>query len=330
MNSPMPATFAFASWTLLGAMLLFTVGMAHAAPNESAAPGEETTRDAAARIRAFIGTGMYGPGALEVLHVAEQALVEKHAAGEAPLVRLEDLWAHALQEGLVLFDDPERRWGRTTAAETGDMIGQTTIGPWQITVANIRNIYGPPYGVDPAWTNEQIHAYIRDRPVVQAKMIADYIQLSYEQFGVRSPYAIQRYFWLEPYVRGEIGQADDWTRSPVAKPGPGQTWQDLTPADKANTGFYARQVLLGTSYTRSGLLFWLVVTGNESAAREAIRTWRDQTRMALGADGVYTTTGEPGNFALSPADILFADDHPEIRDRLRTLIREVNASDAAE
>ena len=75
-------------------------------------------------------------------------------------------------------------------------------------------------------------------------MIIDYIQLSYETFGKRTPYAIQRYFWLEPFVKGELGQAEDWTRSVVAKPPPGGTWQDLTPAMKADTGFYAKHLHL--------------------------------------------------------------------------------------
>ncbi|MEQ8820804.1 MAG: hypothetical protein RLY93_11220 [Sumerlaeia bacterium] len=314
-------------WGLAGILFLALAGPLRAqSPTTSTLPSEQETRAAAGRIRAFIGSEMFGPGAFEVLTVAEEALIEKHAAGEASLVRLEDLWAHALQEGLVLFNNPEKRWGRTTAEETSDMIGQTTIGPWQMTVTNIRTTYGPRYGVDQAWMNTEIYDFVRGYPEIQAKMIADYIQLSYEKFGVRSPYAIQRYFWLEPYVRGEIGQAEDWTKSPVAKPGPGQTWKDLTAADKADTGFYAKQVLLGTHYTKSGLLFWLLVTGNEDAAREAIRTWRDHRRVVLDPRNGYVTTEVPGGFALSPEDVRFADGHPEIRERLRALIREENAA----
>lgn len=278
----------------------------------------------ATRIRDFIGTEMYGPGALEVLAVAEQAVTSRHADGAAELVTVEDLWAHALQEGLILFNDPKSRWGPTTAEETADMIGQTTVGPWQMTVQNIRHIYGPTYGVESDWSDEEIVSWARENPVAQGKMIADYIQKSYEQFGQRSPYAIQRYFWLEPYVRGEIGQAMEWWKSPVAKPASGGTWEELTATEKRNTGFYAKQVLMGTSYTKSGLLFWLIVSGDEDAAKETVRVWRDQEKIAL-RDGEYVGTGENGGFALSPDDVRYADAHDDIRERMKAIIDEVNA-----
>ncbi|WP_428389440.1 hypothetical protein [Mucisphaera sp.] len=288
------------------------------------------------RIRAFIlnHPDLYHPGGLQVLDTAHAALQQKHANGQASLVGLEDLWAHSLQEALTLFKQPNRLWGKTTAEETADMIGQTTIGPWQITVTNIRQIYGPPYGVDPDWTNAQIYAFCRDRPEVQAHMIIDYIQRSYEQFGQRSPYAIQRYFWLEPFVRGELGQASDWTTSVVAKPPPGQTWQDLTPAMKADTGFYAKQILMGAPYTDTGLLFWLHVSGDTHAITQTLRTWRDQPRIVANDDAslpnqirsqgiTYAITHQPGHFAIQPEDLRFYNIDPSRREPVRQLIQQV-------
>jgi hypothetical protein len=67
------------------------------------------------------------------------------------------------------------------------MIGQTTIGPWQLTVSNIRHVYGPRYGVDPNWPDAQVYTFCRDHPDIQAKMIIDYIQLSYESFECVPP-----------------------------------------------------------------------------------------------------------------------------------------------
>jgi hypothetical protein len=292
------------------------------------------------RLSAFIGD-TYGDGGQEVLGVAHRALREKWAAGEGTLVGLEDLWAHAMQEGQSLFNQPERLWGRTTASETGDMIGQTTVGPWQMTVWNIRDHYGPRYGVDSAWSNEEVNAWARERPEIQAKMITDYIQRSYELFGRRSPYAIQRYFWLKPFVEGELGQAEDWTRSPVARPPDGGTWEDLTPEMKRDTGFYAKQVLMGANYTRRGLLFWLVVTGDLDEARAVLRTWRDQRRVIIVSpdeaiawegqdqaqfeDDLYVWTNEMGGFEVMPGDVRFGEDHPEIQTTMRELVMEVIA-----
>ncbi len=292
------------------------------------------------RIHDFIGQDRFGPGAPDVLEVAYLALRKKHAAGEAQLVGLEDLWSHALQEGLALFNQPDKLWGKTTAEQTADMIGQTTIGPWQMTLWNIRDNYGPRYGIDPKWDNAKIYAFCREHPDVQASMIIDYIQLSYETFGKRSPYAIQRYFWLEPFVKGELGQAEDWTKSVVAKPPPGGTWQDLTPEMKADTGFYAKQILLGAPYTKTGLLFWLKVTKDDDAIREVLRTWRDQKKIVVAdpqdapgtpeAPGTmvmenihYITTDQPGGFTIKPEDVVFYKDQPKIHHAILKLIDEV-------
>ena len=254
---------------------------------------------------------MYGPGGLKVLKVAYEALREKKMKGEASLVQLEDLWTHALQEGAVLFNKPDKLWGRTGPLETKDMLGQTTIGPWQMTIWNVKDIYGPPYGVKQEWSNEEVYRFCRERPRLQAKMITDYIQKSYEDYGKHSPYAIQRYFWLEAYVKGDIGQGL-WYKSPVAVSPTGR-WEDLTPEMKRDTGFYAKQVLLGHPGNKHGLLFWLWVTKDYNAIEDALLTWKEQKKRVW-EDGKAVLTDEPGRFAIQPEDIRFCQCHPDYRD----------------
>src|SRR6266550_119723 len=118
----------------------------------------------------------YGPGGMDVLMTAFEGLSEHHVEGKAPSVELVDLWTESLQEGFILFDQPDRLWGPTPAGETLDLIGQTTIGPWQITDWNIRDTFGRPYGVHMDWDFETIVKFCRDKHWVQAKMAADYIQ----------------------------------------------------------------------------------------------------------------------------------------------------------
>src|SRR5690242_11044263 len=86
-----------------------------------------------------------GDGGREILEVAYHTLGAGQAMSRWPDVGLEDLWAHALKEGRLLFNKPEARWGKTGPKETADMLGQTTIGVWQITVRNVQKEYGPPY-----------------------------------------------------------------------------------------------------------------------------------------------------------------------------------------
>ncbi len=277
------------------------------------------------RIKSFIiHNTMYNAGGLEVLDVAYKALREKKLQGQDSLVGLEDLWAHANIEGSVLFEQPEKRWGKTIARETSDMLGQTTIGPWQITIWNVHDIYGPPYGVEGEWTNAEVYEWAREHPRIQAKMITDYIQLSYEDYGKRAPYAIQRYFWLEAYVKGEIGQGE-WTKSPVAKSPTGR-WEDLTPEMKRHTGFYAKQVLLGNAYNQHALLFWLWVTDDMHAIRETLRTWKFEQKRVW-EDDKAVLTDEPGNFAIYPEDMLFCDCHPHYREDIKRIAREVLEED---
>ena len=215
-----------------------------------------------------------GDGGREVLETAYHTLAAGQAMGRWLDVGLEDLWAHALKEGRTLFADPKARWGRTTAAQTRDMIGQTTIGPWQMTIRNVQKIYGLPYGVRYDWPTEDVFHFIEARPTVQAGMICDYIGNSYASLGVRGPFSIQRYFWLSAFVKGEIGQGA-WDKSvlPVAPDG---DWTKLTYAMKRDTGFYAKQILLGTEYNPRGLLYWLWVTDDLDAIRATFEAWKSQ------------------------------------------------------
>ena len=256
----------------------FAAWVAGACGGCATAPNQAALEDLDRRYEAIRATGdAYGPGGRIVLDTAYRVLREGRARGQWPLVGLEDLWVEAIQEGAGLFNQPDRRWGKTTAAETKDMIGQTTIGPWQITVTNVKAKYGLPYGVQPEWPDAQVYAYCRDNPDIQAKMIADYIQEAGTNYGRRGPYAIQRYFWLEGYTRGWIGQGA-WDKSVLPEP-PGGDWTKLTPEMKADTGFYAKQILVGWRGNPRGLLYWLWVTGDTGGIRAALRTWRYLTGM---------------------------------------------------
>lgn len=271
----------------------------------------------------------YWEGGSEVFETAVEALKEGYQEGEYSLVSIEDLWTHSLQEGRGLFNDPDRLWGPTGPEETADMIGQTTIGPWQITVWNVQDHFGPPYGVPEDGTPQEVVAWARERPHVQARMIADYIQNAYEIYGKRNPYAIQSYFWLEPFVKGEIGQSPEWWKSPVARPPEGKTWEDLTREMLQDTGFYAQQIICGHPTQPRGLLFWLAVTGDVEAIEHVLETWSNEPSrewvekdMPLGATGKAVKTDEPANMDIKPEDVRFiANEDALIREFLQKRIR---------
>jgi hypothetical protein len=266
----------------------------------------------------------FGEGGREVLEVAYRALREGRAGGRWPLVGLEDLWAEAIKEGAVLFNRPDRRWGLESIDETVDGLHSTAIGPWQITIRNLRHIYGRPYGVEPDWPDGRVYAFCRDHPEIQVRTIADYIQEAYEKYGRRGPYGIQRYFSLRAYVRGTIGlgrwDLPVWPAAPSGDPA------RITPAQKANTGFYAKQLLLGTRTQPHGLVYWLWVTGDLDAIREVLRVWRDQRCLIwdeLRQKPLLTSTD--GLFAIHPADLKYLAVFPECRAAVERLVREVLA-----
>ena len=248
----------------------------------------------------------YGSGGIEVFNAAVEGLKAGYAEGKYSLVSIEDLWTETLQEGAVLFNKPDRLWGATPANETGDMLGQTTIGPWQITVWNVQDTYGPPYGLPPKITPREVVEWCKARPAIQARMIADYIQNAYTTYGRRGPYAIQSYFWLEPFAKDEIGQSKEWWKSPVAKPPKGGTWKDLTPEMKKDTGFYGKQIICGCTHQIRGLLYWLAITDDIKAMDDLLRVWRDEPKRSWVAEKkMAVLTDKPGNFVLSPEDLRF-------------------------
>lgn len=292
-------------------------------PPQSASPLEDLDR----RYDALVGAsrGHFGPGGLGVLAVAHEALRAGKAAGKWPHVGIEDLWAHAIKEGSVLFEDPDRRWGKTGPEETKDLIGQTTIGPWQMAVQNVRNIHGPTYGLDPAWSDGEVYAWARENPGIQAAMISDLIAANYAHRGVRNPYAIQEYFWLAAYVKGDIGQGP-WDASVLATPPPGGTWQDLTDDDKRRTGFYAKQLVCGSRTNPYGLSYWLAVSGDEAGLRTLLRTWRDALRWRWDdARNEAVPTDEPAHLAIEPDDFKYLGDFPREQELLAALAGEVIA-----
>jgi len=269
-----------------------------------------------------------GEGGKIVLTTAYNALKWGYGQGKWNLVGIEDLWAEALKEGGVLFNRPhEKRWGTTTAEETLDLIGQTTVGPWQLTTTNIKNVYGIPYGVKQNWTVRQTVEYLIANPEIQAKMIADYIQNSYTKYGKRSPYGIQNYFWLEAYVKREIGQGK-WSDSVLCKIPTGKTWKDLTPEDKANTGYYAKQLLLGNNHENHGLMFWLWVTGDIDGIKDVFRVWRGQKVMVWDPEkNDAVLTEKQGDYRIKSEDILYCDCHPEFKQKMVMLVEESNITD---
>lgn len=267
--------------------------------------------------------GPYGPGGEAVLEVAYRVLREGRADGLWPDVGLEDLWAEAVKEGAVLFNRPERRWGLTRSDDSLTLAGQKTLGPWQMTVSNIKNAYGLPYGIEPEWSDTQVYRFCRARPELQARMIADYIQEAYSLYGRRGPYGIQRYFALSPFVRGEIGRGE-WD-DPVLPSGSGGP-SSLSAAAKAGTGFYGKQLLLGTYACPRGLLYWLWVTGDFEGIRRTLRTWRDQRLMVWdAARNRPVLTEEDADFDIRPEDLKYLEQFPECHADLVELVREVQA-----
>ncbi len=248
-----------------------------------------------------------GDGGREILETGYHALAAGQAMLRWPDVGLEDLWAHALKEGRTMFDDPNVRWGKTGPKETADMLGQTTIGPWQITLRNVQKEYGPPYGVRADWTPGDVFEFCQKHPQVQAGMICDYIQKSYSTLGTRTPYAIQRYFWLAAFVNGEIGQGA-WDSSVLPKP-PDGDWTKLTAAMKRDTGFYAKQILLGTSYNPRGLLYWLWVTDDHAAIHATLQAWADQRDGSWDeAESQAKLIGPRGRYHISVDDLQYVPD----------------------
>ena len=248
------------------------------------------------------------PGAQEVLRTAHDTLRDGYAQKKWPDVGLEDLAVEALQEGQDLFEDPVKRWGPTTAEQTQDFLGQTTIGPWQMTTSNIRNVYGKPYGVMRGWSETDLTVFCGKHPEIQAAMIADYIGQACAQYGRRSPYAIQSYFWLDAFCRGKIGQGA-WDDSVLKRP-------------MKESGFYAKQIVCGHRDQKYGLLYWLAVTESWDEARELIHAWKTEVKYEWvmdGKGGHAEPTKQPGGFGLRSGDLKYVPDDA-VRKKLAALL----------
>jgi hypothetical protein len=175
-----------------------------------------------------------------------------------------------------------------------------------MTVWNIKDIYGPPYGLKPNLTNNEVIKWAKANPKIQARMIADYIQVSYQDYGKRGPYAIQRYFWLEPFAKGESGLSKEWWKSPVAKPPKGKTWKDLTPEMIADTGFYGKQIVCGHPYQPRGLLYWLSFSNDIDGIDDVLKVWKNEPKRIWDEEKkIAVPTKENGGFELKPEDLLF-------------------------
>lgn len=252
----------------------------------------------------------FGDGGREVLETAYHALAAGEAVGRWPDVGLEDLWAHAIQEGRSLFArPPDRRWGATGPAETRDMIGQTTVGPWQITVDNARGPLGEAYGLRADLPPAEVAAALRERPSTQAALACDLVQRAYVTLGRRGPYAIQSYFWLSAFVKGEIGQGPwDAPVLPGAPPAGGDR-HDPTAEQKRQTGFYAKQVVLGSPHNPYGLIWWLWVTRDDDAIVALLRRWREEPERSWNdARSSADPTDRRGRFAITADDLKYLPD----------------------
>lgn len=193
---------------------------------------------------------------MKVLAVAYRTV--RHSKND--LVGLEDLWTAALKEGKTLFKN-SNLWKATYPSRTHDMLGQTSIGPWQLTLSTARKFY--PMKRKPLTDSELLNG-LEQNPETQAEIAASIFESSYKSYGQRSPMAIQNYFWLEPFQKKEIAQGP-WYASVLA----------INPQDRRNTGFYAKQFLLGSRFNPEGLLYWLYITRDHTAVREALRTWSE-------------------------------------------------------
>lgn len=263
----------------------------------------------------------YGPGGKDVLKTAYEGLLEHHTEGKAPSVELVDLWTESLQEGSILFDKPDKLWGVTPAEETLDLIGQTTIGPWQITDWNIRDTFGVPYGVQKDWNLKRIVRFCQSNPLVQAKMAADYVQNADNLYGRRTPYAIQSYFWLEAYLKEEIGLSQ-WDLPVLVQPDPETKKLEVTPEKMKRTGFYGKQIVMGHSIQKHGLLYWLWVLQDEEGIKDVLRTWREQKKWRWDVQAKKAVpTEEPGKFEIKEYDVRYCACHPDYVSRLKEIIK---------
>jgi hypothetical protein len=297
-------------------------------PSTALSPAKLAARDSHQYLSMRRAVKDYGKSGTETLQTAFRALQDLHRKGKDPLVELADLWTVCLQEGSSLFKTPQRLWGASSAEETLDMLGQTTVGPWQITVSNISQRLGPAYGIKQDWPASKVVDFCRKHHEVQAKMAADLIQNNYASYGgKRSPYGIQSYFWLEAYLNGEIGQGE-WDSEVLVAQDPFTRKPADSPALRKNTGFYAKQILLGWRGQPHGILYWLWVANEKEGMKEALRVWKDQVPWKW--DGAKNKPRPvpgvaAGKFEIKEADVKYCSCHPAFAKDLRKMVKSLSA-----
>ena len=78
---------------------------------------------------------------------------------------------------------------------------------------------------------------------------------------------------------------------------------------KRDTGFYAKQILLGTDYNRRGLLYWLWVTDDHAAIKATLQAWADQRDGSWDeAESQAKLIGPRGRYHISVDDLQYVPD----------------------
>jgi hypothetical protein len=235
----------------LALLLLLTMGAALACPRPRPRLPERDARPLTVASSRFSGSDTL---IAQLIPAMESGLRASRELGKLPHVTAADLLALAL----VLEAPPESEtWPWNARLEEGErLLGTTTVGPWAITLDQTRLVYGPEFGVDPKWPDEQVLEYIMDRPPVQVQMAADRLQRLYIDHGTRSAAALQ--LW----------------RAQTVPPDPAE-WRSVMAELTTPRDSFAWSMLLGTAKESRGLLFWLATSGDEAEIRRVVTAWRD-------------------------------------------------------
>ncbi len=245
----------------------------------------------------------------EAIH---DALADLYKDNKATLVETADLMGLAVQQGYQeIAKNPQQMWdrhGNTTYVLTlrALSVGQQFIGPWNLTTMQCYH-FGAPYGVKTDMTDDQLADFLKQNPKVQAIIASLRLQDLYSKYGKRGPYSLQAYFDLGDFIEGKVGQGkwDDPvtpSRNSVADP-----------KALAATGFFAKQVLLGSKAgveggtgaleSPYGILYWLWAVHDNDGIKRSLLTWRDQAKAKWdSATASAAMTGEPGNFEIKKED----------------------------
>ncbi len=245
----------------------------------------------------------------DLLDSSRDALEELNKQGKAPLVELTDLWAVVSQEGTyVTAGNILNYWGMNygdgTLRAMEETRDDTFIGPWRLDTKDILK-YGPDCGA--TGTLDQIIQSFADNSKLEVMIVASKLQDLYAQFGKRSPYALQSYFNLEAYLKGEIGQGK-WDDYILVK------YPPVTPEKLKATGFYGKQLLMGSNTDPSyhyiaklecpyGMMYWIWVSRDYDGIKQTLLTWKNQVKWVWDHDkNAPVATAEPGNFGITQED----------------------------